>query len=102
MMIRMSNERFTYSGPATVGGIQLPNVRLHETTDPGGGLRSWEGTARFHATETPEGFPGDLQGPQSVLVELPDGRTGQVLVTNVDFTGALWIVGLLGTGPAPK
>ncbi|SDM46778.1 hypothetical protein SAMN04487981_101617 [Streptomyces sp. cf386] len=94
-------ERFTYSGSATIGGVQLPNVRLQENA-PDGGLRSWEGSARFSASDTPEGFPGDLEGPQSVLIELPDGRTGQVLVTSIGFNGAHWSVGLLGTGPAPK
>jgi hypothetical protein len=95
------NERFAYSGSAVIGGVQLPNVRLHENASDGG-LRSWEGSARFSAGDTPDGFPGDLEGPESAPIELPDGRTGQVLVTSIGFNGAHWTVGLLGTGPAPK
>jgi hypothetical protein len=94
------NERFTYSGSATISGMQIPNVRLQEGKE--GEMRYWDGSATFPADETPEGFPGDLNGPQSVPIELPDGRTGQVLVTNVAFNGAHWMVDLMGTGPAPS
>lgn len=94
------SQRFTYSGPATISGMQIPNVRLQEGKE--GEMRYWDGSATFPADETPEGFPGDLNGPQSVPIELPDGRTGQVLVTNVAFNGAHWMVELMGTGPAPS
>ena len=95
------NERFSYHGPATVGGVRLPNVGLQENL-PDGGLRSLEGSASFPAADAPAGFPADLDLGSVASVELPDGRTGQVLITNTAFDGRQWTVELQGTGPAPQ
>jgi hypothetical protein len=94
------NERFSYHGSATIGGVQLPNVQLLENV-PDGGMRSWEGSAVFHASEAPEGFPASLDLNSPVLIELADGREGQVLGF-VSFDGSHWTVDLQGTGPAPS
>lgn len=95
------NERFSYRGPATIGGVRLPNVRLQENI-PDGGLRSWEGSASFAAADAPEGFPANLDLGKVASVELPDGRTGQALVTNNTFDGRHWTVELQGSGRAPE
>ncbi|WP_406200109.1 hypothetical protein OG331_25150 [Streptomyces sp. NBC_01017] len=94
------NERFSYSGSAVIDGVQLPNVRLQENP-PEGGLRSWEGSAVFHVSEAPEGFPANLDLNSPVLIELADGRRGQVLGF-VNFDGTRWTIDLQGTGPAPN
>lgn len=95
------SERFSYHGPATVGGVRLPNVILREDF-PDGGLRSWEGSAAFSAADAPEGFPANLDLGAMASVELPDGRTGQALITNNAFDGRQWTVELTGSGPAPQ
>lgn len=88
-----------YEGPAAIDGVEFPFVRLRESLD--GRLRSWEGSARMSAADVPEGFSPQLAGNDAVPVELPDGRQGQVLVTNVHFDGSRWTLHLMGTGPAP-
>ncbi len=95
------DEHFSYSGPATVDGVRLPNVRLQENPRDGG-LRSWEGSASFSVADAPDGFPSNLALGKMASVELPDGRAGQALVTNVVFNGGQWDVELQGSGPAPK
>ncbi|MGW4886922.1 hypothetical protein [Streptomyces murinus] len=92
------NERFTYRGSATVGGVQLPNVELQEKAVESG-LQAWEGSARFAMTRAPDGFPGSLDINGRVLIELADGRRGEVFATNVEFDGTHWSVDLLGNGP---
>ncbi|MEU6513666.1 hypothetical protein [Streptomyces sp. NPDC046978] len=94
------NERFSYRGSAAIGGVTLPNVVFQETTQDGG-LQSWEGAAAVPVSDTPDGFPGNVDTGQTVLVELPDGRKGDVIVTNLGFEGSQWTVQLLGTGPLP-
>lgn len=95
------DERFSYSGSATVDGVRLPNVRLRENPRDGG-LRSWEGSASFSMTDAPDGFPSSLNVGNMAPLELPDGRAGQALITNVAFNGGHWVVELQGSGPAPK
>lgn len=100
-MSGMSNERFAYRGPATIGGVPFEAVLLRETTEPGDGIRSWEGSLSFPVTDAPEGFPASLDTSGPARVELPDGREGTVLV-DVGFDGSAWTVDLQGTGPAPR
>lgn len=52
------------------------------------------------AARAPEGFTPSL-ATDPVPVELPDGRHGKALVTNISFDGTGWTVELTGTGPAP-
>jgi hypothetical protein len=100
-MTGMSNERFAYRGPATIGGVPLPVVHLRETTGPDEILRSWSGRSSFPVAEAPEGFPSNLDTNGPATVELPDGRTGTVLL-EVGFDGRSWTVDMTGTGPAPR
>jgi hypothetical protein len=95
-------DRFRYRGPAVIDGIHFTVVLLQEDTGPGESLRSWSGTTSFPADATPPGFSGHLGAEGPVKVELPEGRSGQVLVTNVHFDGRAWTVHLQGTGPAPS
>lgn len=95
------NKRFSYSGSATVGGVTIPGVRLMEN-GPVGGLRSWGGSASVAIADAPGGFPGNLNSGDQHVIELSDGRKGNVLVTNVGFNGRAWTVELTGTGPAPE
>lgn len=96
------SERFSYRGPAVIDGVQFPVVLLQEDTGPGESLRSWTGLSSFLAGDTPEGFTGNLGSAGPVKVELPDARSGLVLVANVRFDGRSWTVHLQGTGPAPS
>lgn len=88
-----------YDGPAAIDEVEFPAVRLREYLD--GNLRGWEGMARVSTAGTPEGFSPNFAGNDPVTVELPDGRLGQALVTNVAFDGSSWTLHLTGTGPAP-
>lgn len=88
-----------YDGPADIGGITWPNVRLREHRD--GGLRSWDGSASMAVSQAPAGFAPALSQPDPDAVELPDGRRGKALVTNIHFDGSEWHLELTGTGPAP-
>lgn len=91
-------ERFSYQGPANIGDVDFDDVHLHEERE--GHLRSWEGGTSFLSAAAPAGFtPNAADGP--VTVRLPDGREGNVLVTNVAFDGQRWTLDLQGTGPAP-
>ena len=94
------SERFRYRGPAVIDGVQFPVVLLQEDTGPGEHLRSWSGLSSFPNSAKPEGFTG-APGEGPVSVELPEGRKGQVLVTEVQFDGRAWTVHFQGTGPAP-
>lgn len=87
-----------YHGPVAVDGVEFPTGRLSEHRE--GNLRAWEGSAWVAASRTPEGFSPSLAG-DPVPVELPDGRRGMALVSNVRFDGAYWRLDLTGTGPAP-
>lgn len=92
-----------YDGPVAIGGVQYPIGRLREHREPvgdDGHLRSWDGAAWIVAARAPEGFSPNL-ATDPVPVELPDGRHGNALVTNVTFDGAYWKLELTGTGPAP-
>ncbi|QTU45630.1 hypothetical protein F3K20_12820 [Streptomyces scabiei] len=82
--------------------MPFPTVRLQETTGPEEGLRSWDGLSSFGVAEAPEGFPASLNAGETARVELPDGREGAVLVTNVGFANGAWTVHMQGTGPAPR
>lgn len=88
-----------YEGPAAINGVEFSEVRLREYLD--GHLRGWEGTSRIPAARIPEGFSPNFAGNDPVPVELPDGRHGMALVTNVSFDGTTWTIDLTGTGPAP-
>lgn len=96
----MSNERFQYRGPATIDGVDFPNVTLAEQA-PEGGLRSWEGTTSFSAAAAPAGFSANVATSGAVTVLLPDGREGLAFV-NASFDGHAWTLDLTGTGPAPS
>lgn len=87
-------DQFHYSGPATIDGVQFPNVDLH------GDTRDWEGVTSFPASSAPAGFSANISGGP-LTVELPDGRRGRALMSNVRFDGSRWTVDLTGTGPAP-
>jgi hypothetical protein len=96
------NERFSFRGPATIGGVLFPVVRLLEHREGHDAiLRSWEGETSFDAASTPAGFTGNLGSDGPVDVELSDGRRGKALVTSINFDGTTWTVTLQGTGPAP-
>ena len=95
------SERFRYRGPAAIGGVQFAVVLLQEDTGPGEFLQPWRGMTSFPASATPQGFTGNLGQDGPVTVELPDGRAGQVVVTDVQFDGRTWTVHLEGNGPAP-
>ncbi|WP_432041428.1 hypothetical protein [Streptomyces cadmiisoli] len=95
------SERFRYRGPAVIDGIQFTIVLLQEDTAPGESLRSWSGTSSFNPSEAPEGFTGNLGASGPVKIELPEGRDGLVIVTEVGFDGQAWTVHLQGTGPTP-
>lgn len=96
------SDRFRYRGPAVIDGVQFDLVLLQEDTAPGEFFRSWSGRSSFPADATPDGFAGDLGSDGPVQLELPEGRSGQVLVTDVQFDGRAWTVHLQGTGPAPS
>lgn len=97
----MTNGQFLhYDGPAAIDGTEFPNVSLREHRE-GGGLRSWDGAATMTVSEAPEGFAPALASRDAVRVELPDGRQGKALLTNIRFDGRSWHLELTGTGPAP-
>jgi len=96
------SERFRYRGPAVIDGVQFTVVLLQEDTDPGESLRSWRGVSSFLADAKPQGFTGNLGSNGPVEVELPEGRSGLALVTDIQFDGRAWTVHLQGTGPAPS
>ncbi|MFD7615744.1 hypothetical protein [Streptomyces sp. NPDC059802] len=97
----MSQGQFLrYDGPVSIGGVKYSPARLREHRDHSG-RRSWDGAAWIVASRTPKGYKPDLSGNDSVPVELPDGRHGNALVTNVSFDGAYFKLELTGTGPAP-
>lgn len=87
-----------YDGPAVIDGMEFPSVSLREQRD--GGLRSWSGAATLTVSQAP-GFAPDLSHQDAVPVELPDGRHGKALVTNIHFNGSVWRLELTGTGPTP-
>lgn len=91
---------FQYRGPATIDGVAFPDVRLDEERE--GGLRSWRGGASVAANNTPDGFSPDFGGDEAATITLPDGRSGQALVTSVGFDGRMWTIEMTGTGPAPR
>jgi hypothetical protein len=94
------SERFSYSGPATIDGIDYPAVELLEHLPEGEvGLRSWSGSASL--TKPSEGFIDTLSADGPSVIELPDGREGRVYVV-ADFDGHSWAVSINGTGPAPS
>jgi hypothetical protein len=97
----MSTERFSYSGPAVIDGVTYPSVLLTENPLERG-LRSWGGSVSFAQENAPKGFTPDLGSGAPVAVDLPDGRSGQVFVANVNFDGRDWTLELLGTGPTPE
>ena len=88
-----------YSGPVAIGDVQYPTARLREHREQGG-LRSWEGAAWIAVSRLPAGHEPSL-ATDAVPVELPDGRRGKALITNIVFDGAFFKLELTGTGPAP-
>lgn len=104
-----------YEGPATVGGLSLPKVRIQdgvEETDPvwqnlgepALAMRWWEGEA---SGDDPALLRSAWRLPDGpVEVALPDGRRAMAYVT-VDVTKHLdtpypeWQMTLQGTGPSP-
>lgn len=94
----MSNSRFRYYGPATIDGVDYPEVTLSEP--PERGISSWTGTTSFSSASTPEGFSANVGIDNAVTVELPDGRLGQAFIS-VRFDGSHWTLDLTGTGPVP-
>jgi hypothetical protein len=88
-----------YDGSATIDGVGWPSVSLREHRD--GEMRSWDGSAVMAVSEAPAGFAPDLSSNEPGTVELPDGRHGKALVTNIHFDGSTWRLELTGTGPAP-
>lgn len=96
----MTEEQFLhYDGPVAINGVQYQIARLREHREQSG-LRSWDGAAWIAASRTPEGYKPNLT-TDPVPVELPDGRQGKALVTNIVFDGAFFKLELAGTGPAP-
>ncbi|MCX4575624.1 hypothetical protein OHB41_21010 [Streptomyces sp. NBC_01571] len=95
------SQSFKYRGPAAIDGVQFPVVLLQEDTGPGESLQSWSGMSSFRAADAPEGFTGNLGDGQPVKIELPEGRSAQVLIQNTQFDGQSWTVYLQGTGPTP-
>lgn len=95
-------QSFNYRGPAVIDGVQFPVVLLQEDTGPDESLRSWSGMSSFRAADAPEGFTGNLGNDgQPVKIELPEGRTAQALVQNIQFDGQSWSVYLRGSGSTP-
>lgn len=87
-----------YQGPASIAGVSFPSVSLREESV--GHLRSWEGTTSFLPSAEPSGFTADLLNTSTTIVQLPDGRQGDVFVST-SFDGQRWTLDLTGTGPAP-
>ncbi|OKK06430.1 hypothetical protein AMK26_10435 [Streptomyces sp. CB03234] len=92
-------ERFRYSGPATIGGINYPSVTLTEEP-PEAGVRYWTGATSFPAASAPEGFSADCGAHGPVRVVLPDGRTGMAYL-DVRREGTDWTLRRTGAGAAP-
>lgn len=88
-----------YDGSAAIDGTEFPSVSLREHREQGG-LHSWAGSASMTVAQAPAGFTPELSS-DAVLVELPDGRHGKALITNILFNGQTWRLELTGTGPAP-
>ncbi|MFG2963568.1 hypothetical protein ACGFZS_09790 [Streptomyces sp. NPDC048288] len=95
------SERFRYRGPAVIDGVQFAIVLLQEDTGAGESLRTWSGMSSFVVSAAPDGFTGNLGSDGPVRIELPEGRKGLVLITDIQFDGRAWTVHLQGTGPAP-
>ena len=101
-MERMSDARFHYRGPASIGGVQLPHVDVHENP-PEDGRRSWEGEAFLSpAPGIPAGFLDALVSKNEPWpLELPDGRRAEVFVEHGGFGEDGWTFNLTGIGAAP-
>ncbi|MFE3578720.1 hypothetical protein [Streptomyces vinaceus] len=104
-----------YEGPATVGGLRLPKVRIREGveepnpewqfTDPGYGphLRWWDGEAQGDDPRVLAAVRGLLDGPVDVVLPTGQGRA----FLNIDWSLGVdswdpdWTITLRGTGPSP-
>jgi hypothetical protein len=104
-----------YEGPAEVGGLSLPKVRIREGVEerdplwasPGEPVlqrRWWEGEASGDAPDILRSAWALPDGPVEVI--LPTGRRAMAYVT-VDITRGLdepypdWQLTLQGAGPSP-
>ncbi|MFD6968373.1 hypothetical protein [Streptomyces sp. NPDC059949] len=103
-----------YEGPATVGGLDLPKVRIQEGVEesdwswerPGEltlAMRWWEGEALGNDPHVLRTAYGLLEGPVDVV--LPTGRAVAYLTLNVTHhVGEMypqWEIGLQGAGRSP-
>ena len=103
----MSSELFRYTGPARIGGLLLPEVRLWEERDQSETgrvlLRSWQGSATVLAADI--GDPTKLLDRGQVPIELTGGSevlTAQAFVSAVStFDDNTWSIEIMGLGPAP-
>lgn len=93
---------FVYQGPATIGGVDFPEVSLHEERQPFDGFgyqRSWEGMALVLPANPPPLF--GMPNTPTLDVVLPDGREGRVCAS-AEFRDGRWLLEITGVGPAPR
>lgn len=104
-----------YEGPATVGGLSLPKVRIREGVEepqpewkfnaPGHGphLRWWDGEAAGDDPSVLAAVRGLLEGPVDVVVPTGQGQAflNVELSLSVDAWNPDWTIELRGTGPSP-
>jgi len=101
------DKRFSYAGPARIGGLQVEDVRLWEERDLSETgrtlLRDWKGSATWMAPEGDDPNKPIIACGQ-VLIELTANSevlTGQALVSVVTFDGTFWSLEIAGLGPPP-
>lgn len=88
----------SYLGRARIGPLSFDDVRLGTEIDRDTGMLSWGGDIRYSVIDKPVFVqPGEYD------IELADGRTGRVLVSNVEIKGGgSCEIELAGTGPFPE
>jgi hypothetical protein len=90
----------TYNGPATLTLTNDQQLAGHATLNSRRnqhGLGSWDG--RFQPSETGADIMNALGA--NLTMTLPDGKTGEVIVTNTDMLAPRPIFELTGSGEAP-
>lgn len=99
-----------YDGPATINGVEFPDVHVGEHADSDGTVicKGWEGVATVSKTNAPainsEWMNTTAQKP-SIEVLLPAGGSGQAHVTEAAFVDddgfRYWRICFAGVGPSP-
>ncbi|HVK16332.1 MAG TPA: hypothetical protein VM533_05240 [Fimbriiglobus sp.] len=98
----------SHDGPAQINGVDFTAVHISEHADSEGIviLKGWEGTATVLVKDapaiTPEWSEDAVRKP--VEVRLPEGGTGQALLTDVFYIDdglEYWRISFTGVGPSP-